>query len=128
MDEIGNHLYIIIFIGIIIFNILRALRKRPEPVPTPFPEHHPYSTDKEDDSWENPPPVFRREPMTYQPMVHQSIQSQSRIDPTVKIEPKRKQANLLNEKEEGKNISVAFNNTDDARQAFIHSEIWNRKY
>jgi len=123
MDEIGNHLYIIIFVGIIIFNILKALRKRPEPVPAPnFPENHPYSTNEEDDFWGNP--VFHREPMTHQPLIHQPMQSPSKAEPS----SKRKQSHLLNEKEENKNISVSFNNTDDARQAFIYSEIWNRKY
>ncbi len=122
MDEIGNYLYIIVFAGIIIFNILKAFRKQQEPVPSPdFPENHSYSTDDEKDSWENPVSVFQREPITYQSM------QKSKVEPTIKAE-QRTQENLLNENEEDKNISVAFSNTDDARQAFIYSEIWNRKY
>ena len=129
MDGIGSHWYIIIFGGIIVFNILKALRKRQEPVPTPSSsQNHPYSTDEKDDFWENPASVFQRRQTTHQQMDHQQMQSLSKVNTTVKVEPKRKPENILNEKEEDKNISVAFSNTDDARQAFIYSEIWNRKY
>ncbi|MDR1730159.1 MAG: hypothetical protein LBR52_05810 [Prevotellaceae bacterium] len=129
MDEIGNYLYIVIFVGIVIFNILKALRKQQAPVPAPnFPENHPYSTGEEDDLRENPAPVFRRERMTHQPISHQSIQNQPKTAQTVKVEPKKKHTGQLNEKDENKNISVAFGNAEDARRAFIYSEIWNRKY
>ncbi len=129
MDEIGDYLYVIIFVGIIIFNILKTFRKQQKPVPIPdFPEDHPYSTDEKDDSWENPAPVLQKEPMTHQPMVHQSMQSHSKTKSTVKNKSPKKAVNLLNERKEENNIPIAFNNTDDARQAFIYSEIWNRKY
>ena len=130
MDGIGNYIYVLIIIGAVVFNILKALRKREVPAPAPnFPNHRPYSTtDEEDDVWENPTPVSQREPLVHQPMVHQSMQSHPRVEPIVKKESKKKPVDLLNERGEEKNISVAFNNTDDARQAFVHSEIWNRKY
>jgi hypothetical protein len=130
MDILGDYTYIIIFAGIIIFNILKALRKREKPAPAPnYPENHPYSTTgEEDDFWRNPTPVSQREPLFHQPMVHQPMQSHSKVEPIVKKESKKKSVDLLNEKGEEKNISVAFNNTDDARQAFVYSEIWNRKY
>ncbi len=127
--DLGNYVYIIVIVGVVIFNILKLLRKQEESTPIPdLSENHPYSTTGEEvDFWGNPIPVSPKEQITHQPVI-QPMQSRSKVEPVAKNKSKEKPLNLLNEKQEEHPVSVAFNNTDDARRAFISSEIWNRKY
>ena len=128
MEAIGDYLYIIIFVGIIIINILRNLSKQ-KTVATPDASgNYPESGENEEgDFLGNPPPQPRQEP-TFQV---QQVQSRPKNVETTfpKHEFKEKKVNHSIQKEEDHNpVSVTFNDTDDARKAFIYAEIWNRKY
>ena len=128
MDAIGDYLYIIVFLGIIVINVLKNLKKQ-QPVVTPdFSGNHPVSReDKEEDFREIPFPSTRQKP-SFQ---IQQVQNKPKEVETAfpKNEFRKKQMDHLKEKEENDPVvPVTFNNRDDARRAFIYSEIWNRKY
>ena len=130
MDSIGDYLYIIIFVVIIIVNILKRLKKQETVVTPDYSENYSESesgeNDKEDDFWR----TFSSS--SQQPTVQvQQVQNKRKDIETIlpKNESKKKSVDFLDEREENKDsISVAFNDRDDARRAFIYSEIWNRKY
>jgi len=120
-DIIGKYLYIIIFVGIIVINILRSLKKR-----QPVPEHAESEENEVDDFWNQPPP-----PQQQPAFQVQQVQSKPKNVETIfpKNEFKKQETGRLMLTEEHNNpISVEFNDRDDARRAFIYSEIWNRKY
>jgi len=124
-DGIGSYLYIIVFVVIIVFNILKNLNKQRTVVVPDFSGNQPES--REEEFLENPFPSVRKEPSFQVQQVQSKPKNVETIFP--KNEQKKKQTDVLKEKEEdNSSVSIAFNNTDDARQAFIYSEIWNRKY
>ena len=128
MDVLGDYLYIIIVLGIVVINIFKNLKKQ-KPVTIPdFSGNHPESKENDDeDFWGNPlpPPPPRQEP----PKIQQVQNKPKSVEtPSYKDDVNRQQVSRLKEPEEDKNISVAFSDSDDARRAFIYSEIWNRRY
>jgi len=134
MDSIGDYLYILIFVGIIVVNILKNLKKQ-KPVADPgYSENYsePKEDNEEEDFWRTPSPAPQEQTVQVQQIQHiRQIQNKRKDMETIlqKNEPKEKSTGLLDEKEENKDsVSIAFNDKDDARRAFIYSEIWNRKY
>ena len=127
MDSIGDYLYIIIFVVTIVVSILKNLKKR-KPVDVPEPRED----NEEEFFWKEPSPASQEPAVQVQQIRHiQPIQNKRKeTEPILsKNEPKKKSAGLSDEKEENKDsVSIAFNDRDDARRAFIYSEIWNRKY
>ena len=133
MDSIGDYLYIIVFVVIIVVNILKNLRKQKPVVVTPDPPGN-YSEskkeDEDDDFWRSLSSPSQQPVVQVQQVQNiQQIQNKRKDVKTIlpKNELKKKSA-VLEEKEESNSFSVAFNDKDDARRAFIYSEIWNRKY
>ena len=128
MDAIGDYLYIIVFLGIIVINVLKNLKKQ-KPVVTPdFSGNHPVPRENKNEEFGgNPFPSTRQKPSIQIQQVQNKPKDVETIFP--KNEFKKKQVDHLKEKEENdRSVSVAFNDRDDARRAFIYSEIWNRKY
>jgi len=126
MDGIGDYIYIIVLLGFVIINFFRNLNKQKQAaVPVPdFSGNQPESSGNTgDDFWGNFSPPPRQEP---QVQVQHKPKSVETLFP--KNEVKNKKNIRLNETEKNNTVSVAFNNSDDARRAFIYSEIWNRKY
>jgi hypothetical protein len=137
MDSIGDYLYIIVFVVIIVVNILKVLRKQ-KPVATAavtsdYSENYPSKKEiEEDDFWKSLSSSFQQPAEQVQQVQNiQQRQNKRKDVETIlpKDEPKKKSTGFLDEKEENRDsVSVAFNDRDDARRAFIYSEIWNRKY
>ena len=129
MDVIGDYLYIIVFLGIIAINVLKNLKKQKSVVTPDFSGNPPPVSrgNKEEEFWGNPFPSTRQEPSFQVQQIQNKPKDIEMIFP--KNEFKKTQVDNLKEKEENDNsVSIALNNSDDARRAFIYSEIWNRKY
>jgi hypothetical protein len=138
MDSIGDYLYIIIFVVIIVVNILKRLKKQ-QPVATSDysgnyseSESRENNKEEEDDFWKSLSSSPQQPAVQVQQVQNiQQIQNKRKDVETIlpKNESKKKSTGFLDDKEENKDtVSVAFNDRDDARRAFIYSEIWNRKY
>jgi hypothetical protein len=116
--DAGNLIYVLIILGVIIFNFIKVRANRVEEVSDytgSFPETE-----------EKKIPVKKEindSVVTFQK--NQEIQRKKNIKKSPvaqEIDKKSSYSNI----EEDKNI--LFSNPDDARRAFIYSEIWNRKY
>ena len=127
MDVIGDYLYIIIVLGIVVINIFKNLKKQKPVIIPDFSGNQPESRKNDDgDFWGNPLPPPRQEPSI---QVQQVQNKPKRVEIiSHKGESPKQKISSLKEADEDKNVSVAFSNSDDARRAFIYSEIWNRKY
>ena len=120
-DIIGKYLYIIIFVGIIVINILRSLKKQQ---PVPVPEHAEPEESEGGDFWNQSPP-----PQQQPAFQVQQVQSRPKnVETIFPKNVKKENSHLMLTEEHNNPISVEFNDRDDARRAFIYSEIWNRKY
>ncbi len=127
MDAIGDYLYLIVFLGIVVINILKNLRKQKTVVIPDFSGNHPASEENEGkEFWENSYPSSHQEPVAQ----IQRVERRKDVEnSSLKSGLKKKHTDNFKEKEENNNpAQVTFNSSEDARRAFIYSEIWNRKY
>jgi len=123
-DGLGNYIYIIAFIAIVIINLLKKARANKEEAQNPAYEFE-EKEEGEEVLREFFPPVT---PKPYaSPVQAVDIQQNKTIYPII-TEPKKKHVGeeLLISKDD--DFTISFENADDARKAFIYSEIWARKY
>lgn len=118
MDAIGDYLYILVFLVIIVVNILKNVRKQKN---APIPDFSGNQPILEEDSFSN-----KAKEVSY--AENTQFVSNERENSILSSSRKPEKKMNIPEKEEDDSISISFENTDDARRAFIYSEIWNRKY
>ena len=126
MNELGDYIYIVAFVAIVIINILKKARSQEKATsPLPVPEER----EAEIEYRNFYPPVTNKSHPSSAQVIDTPRKKIVHPDVTVKSENKNINFSIKEtpaDKEE--NIFVSFKDTDDARKAFIYSEIWARKY
>ena len=124
MDAWGDYIYIIAFIAIVVINILKRAKKQ-EAVSIPGPEFEEEMKEAGREYRE----LFPFPSIPKSPSVQTVAQPKKTVQP-VTTEPKKKPLADVTVKEIPADdaFSISFKDTDDARKAFIYSEIWARKY
>jgi hypothetical protein len=123
MDS-GNLIYVLVVLAVIVFNIIKSKAKQQEEV-RDYTDNFP-----EKEEWRDERTVIVKEevknPYTSTFNEHHEIQKKKDIKKTPVAQQNDKKTSSYHAIEEDKDIS--FKDVEDARRAFIYSEIWNRKY
>ena len=134
MDALGDYIYIIALVAIVIVNILKKARTQaPASAPSPALGEEMEEMERKRREIFSPFPPLSSPPSTPKPYPseQQTVDTRpKKTPPQVVIEPKKKPLGDVEVKETHPEnaFSISFKNADDARKAFLYSEIWGRKY
>lgn len=127
MDISEDYIYILVFIGLVVFNIVKTLRNgnnektsRPATCPTPSEYEEKEEIQDEWRSIVDSIPVPEDEPKP---------QLKSEMEPVLEEKMQRKSSSSISfEMETQESPRLELKTAEEARRAFLYSEIWNRKY
>ena len=116
MDNIGDWLYIVLMAMAGVSGLISNLRKKKKPVKTVLEtEETIVEPSQETEGWWNTP-------IEQQPLIQKKFKKETFTKPTIPVEE-----SLPLENESTPKPEIHFNSSEDARRAFIYSEIFQRK-
>ena len=127
MDFISEYFYLLVFIAVIAFNVIKTLKKQEkQDNDRSFAPGNTFEFDAEEYEEEV---VVQQKPKNVV-MNNNVVQSRENINITKKKPDSNKSKLSKKSSKSGINaeIDVCFDSVESARRAFIYSEIWNRKY
>ena len=127
MDSLGDYIYIIAFIAIVVINLLKKTRKQAA-VPIPPPEFEEEAKDAGRVYREPFPPSSTLKSFPSKQTVADAPQKKTPSSTVAESQKKPLGDVAVKDAPIDDAFPVAFKDTDDARRAFIYSEIWARKY
>lgn len=139
MEDIGDYLYFVVLLIAMISGLLKSKKKKAQEQETYEREPREIDLDEVlqelDPYFEKPAPVVRPEPQKSAPERYQTYESikdssalRAKKQVAKTIHSKIKTESIFEEPATVETFQVSINNLDDAKRAFVYSEIFNRKY
>ncbi|MFA6778219.1 MAG: hypothetical protein WCU80_00340 [Paludibacteraceae bacterium] len=126
MDISDNYIYVLVFIGIVVFNIVKTLRQsnNKEEVRRTAPEVDVSEYEEEECSKNR----RRNDGQFSIPEMETECLLKSEMEPVVDDKMHKKTSSSKIFEEERNASRIELKTAEEARRAFLYSEIWNRKY
>jgi len=123
MENIGDYIYVLFFVGIIIFNLLRKAKQPPKPLPKPVKyeeeeKHNPFEEIFNDETPKQSEPVKA----AFNPIVQPQVAR--------KPAPKPAEPSIMSNlsTDDFQVINIDFSDTEQIRKGIVFAEIFNKKY